>query len=663
VTTGFDTYDRVDSNTSANPPTSGANYGTIVGTWGIASNELKRVTSGAAIDVLLETVGADGYIEGIVGSNPEDGMGWAFRYVDASNNFVLQRNSSFGTWNIYRNVAGGGYTFVDNLGTVNTSTGAVIRIAFFGSRLRFYVDGALVKTVTDTNFQTTGTKAGPMCTSTVTAGARWNGLTWANANPVPFAGKAPESDSAKATMVARRRPVAGKSPSSSSSKATRIVRAVRVGGKAPSSSSAKATQLKIPHVHLAGKAATADKAKALRIVERKSFRAKVSSSSSAKATPTIVSPPYRNPVDRALDQILAGARLLRRVDIYNPDGTLYAYDVPFTSYDVTVDAGRAERRSLDCLLDNSTGVLDFRPGAFWFDKVVRVFRGVELDRDDTYVPQVGEFFIDIIERSNFPRTTLHVTGRDAAKVLAEDCFGLPQLFTTGMAPEDVIRQIATGGGLTKFSLAATGQTLGADVTFDSGTSRWDACQKTADAFALELYVDPGGYLVERPFLDPAVAPLAFTFKTGAPDGNLADFTPSASGASLYNHVLVTGKDSAGNAIIGEAENHDPTSPTSIENLGRRSTWKPEADPLLTTVDQCNARAAQLLAHAALVDYTVNADALVIPWLDAGEIVGFLDPDADEGEPTRYRLASFPISSNPGTSAIVLQRVTMLGGAS
>lgn len=75
------------------------------------------------------------------------------------------------------------------------------------------------------------------------------------------------------------------------------------------------------------------------------------------------------------------SRVTRRAEIYEADGeTIFAdsRDVPrIIDGSVTVDMSQDERRTLDITFDNSDGVLRHDPSGFWYDKIIKVFRGTE----------------------------------------------------------------------------------------------------------------------------------------------------------------------------------------------------------------------------------------------------------------------------------------------
>lgn len=90
--------------------------------------------------------------------------------------------------------------------------------------------------------------------------------------------------------------------------------------------------------------------------------------------------------------VLAGihsgtARIKRRLEIYEADGeTLWmpSSEVPrMVDGSVSVDYGRDERRAFDVTLNNSDGILNHDPDGFWYDKVLKVYRGLEFRNTKT----------------------------------------------------------------------------------------------------------------------------------------------------------------------------------------------------------------------------------------------------------------------------------------
>jgi hypothetical protein len=80
-------------------------------------------------------------------------------------------------------------------------------------------------------------------------------------------------------------------------------------------------------------------------------------------------------------------RVIRRLEIYEADGaTLWmpSEKTPrLVSGDVTVDYDRDERRAVDCVLDNQDGILKHDPNGFWYDKILKMYRGFEYDNPES----------------------------------------------------------------------------------------------------------------------------------------------------------------------------------------------------------------------------------------------------------------------------------------
>lgn len=347
--------------------------------------------------------------------------------------------------------------------------------------------------------------------------------------------------------------------------------------------------------------------------------------------------------------------VVSRIDIYNQDGTLYFYDAPFISGTVTIDYGRAERRALEVELLSEGDEFRSDPTGFWYDKIVRVYRGVKDSSGSTQMYQLGEFYIDRIAEKNFPTTVISVSCRDATKLLMSAKFAAATAFASGQILENIVRAVVVNG-LTSttfknvdpdayLSLPTTNTAISTQVLWEAGESRWDAVKALAGAYGFEVFMSSTGVFTMRPFVDPTTAPVQFTFQTGSEEGNLVSFERSTNDSRIFNHVIVNGGNNSTLPINGEAENVEPSSATSISRLGRR-TYVYESK-LVTTTAQANELAATLLRIMALESYELELNALVAPWLDVGVAIEFLDPNPIAGAPSRFLLTSLTIPLSPG----------------
>ena len=281
----------------------------------------------------------------------------------------------------------------------------------------------------------------------------------------------------------------------------------------------------------------------------------------------------------------------------------------------------------------------------------------------TYEVQVGEFMIDQIDEESFPRT-IKVTGRDYTKKLLRSKFSNSLSFNAGLDLDYVVNALAANGGILKFVPGATGITVDADLTFARGDERWKAISDLCTAAGVEVFFNPQGYLVTRPFLDPVTSPASVSLAVGEPDGNLVSYSKSSNDSRIYNRVVVTGEDSEtlGEGVFFQAvaENNEPTSPTRIERLGSIDYFYTSA--FFTSTEQCQRTADNFLSVMALEEFNLDFSSLVFPWLEAGEIAEFSDPTKADF-PERFLLTNFSIPLGLSAMSGTAKRVSIVGSPS
>lgn len=353
----------------------------------------------------------------------------------------------------------------------------------------------------------------------------------------------------------------------------------------------------------------------------------------------------------------AAGNVYRRVDIHNADGSLWQANAPVLGGDVTVDYSRAERRTLDLQLDNNDGNFTSDPDGFWYDKILKVYRGVRDDAGLVQSYQLGEFYIDRIDEDHFPHV-VSITARDSAKRMILAKFPQATAFAAGVPVNTVITALAVASGVTRFNFANVGVNLTTQFMWEAGTARWEAASALAEAHGQELFFDRTGTLTLRPFVDPTTAPVQYVFDTGY-KGNLATYSKSTNDTRIFNHILVKGGNTNEVPVTGVAENNEPSSPTRIARIGRR-TYVYESK-LISTNTQAQDLATALLRIMALESYELSLDALVAPWLDVGLAIGFEDPNPSPYAPTSYLLTGLTIPLEVGgLMSAEAKRVTLVG---
>lgn len=368
------------------------------------------------------------------------------------------------------------------------------------------------------------------------------------------------------------------------------------------------------------------------------------------------------PYVEAFNAIIAPTtRITRRADIYESDGvTPWMLDAPLLTGSVSIDQTRAERRILDITFENIDGLLNHNPEGFWYDKIIKPYRGVRT-ADGIFEIPLGEFLIDSISSPRFPHTTT-AKCRDYVKKLSgtnSSKFSSATTFTVGMGVDEVIKAVALNGGITKFRIPNTSWLLTRDFTFEANTERWRAIDEILKAYGYECFFDSEGFLVMQEFQDPVYSPVNFTFHGGSL-GTLIDYDKSSNDSRLFNHVVVTGGASDILPIQAEARNDHPLSPTRIERIGDRIY--PYKSEFITSYEQARDVALKFLKIFALEEFEISFETLVIPWLDAGNIIGFEDPNPETGVPERFLLSNLTIPLSLESMKATGKRLAIVGEA-
>lgn len=289
-------------------------------------------------------------------------------------------------------------------------------------------------------------------------------------------------------------------------------------------------------------------------------------------------------------------------------------------------------------------------------------RGATVSVPLSWECQLGDFVIDDIGTKHFPHT-VDITCRDLMKNLMTSKYRYATMYPGKIALEQLVRIIATQGGITKMILPITGVTIRKEFYWDRGVSRAEALHQLAVDYNYDIYFDSEGFLVMKETADPSLTPNIFTFATGT-GGSIATFDKKTRDTRIYNVIVVTGESTETIPVSAIAENREPTSPTRIAVPGQPGGLSERVyqytSGFITTVEQAQNVANKFLAIHALEEFEVNLGTLVLPWLEAGSIVDFIDPSPNPGDPQRYLLRSFTIPLSPGPMSLSAKRVTIVG---
>lgn len=310
------------------------------------------------------------------------------------------------------------------------------------------------------------------------------------------------------------------------------------------------------------------------------------------------------PSAEVIQRIQAGAvEIYARADIYEADTTTpWMLDAPLLDGSVSVDFARDERRQCSLVFANPTGALKSRPGGFWYDKVIKVFRGIrghinylqddgtlpiydddlETIEDETILledweTQIGEFYIDDIDMTRFPGA-VSVSGRDGTKKLLQAKFATSTEFASGVSIESIVQAVAFAGGIpiAKMNLPLTGVNTDRKHLYDRTTERWAAIKEVCEVNGYQVYFDYEGLLTLEPFADPAdpgESPSVWTFEIGGRNvrnGDFEDLNP-VNGEPEWWYEVTTGSPTFAVTNDGQARSGDYaariTTPTGADGGG------------------------------------------------------------------------------------------------
>lgn len=373
------------------------------------------------------------------------------------------------------------------------------------------------------------------------------------------------------------------------------------------------------------------------------------------------------PSDAALARFLSGTvKISRRVEIYEADRTTLWMPSPsigLVDGTISVDAARNERRTLDLTIVPLDPTIQIGVRSLWYDKIIRPWWGFWFgptdDEDNLYEVPLGDFMIDSQVNDNFP-SSIKITGRDQTKKLLTSTFTRPTTFNAGTALDVLVIAEAGNAGIVDVILpweAGTAPGLPLAYTAEADSSRYDLLEKILTSMGYEIFLNANGYLVVRPFQDPTTLGPVFTFSADPTSGTLAHVQRRTDDSELYNHVVVRGSSDNNATAYAEVEVVDDLSPVHKDQIGDRVYSYPSS--VVTDSGAALTLAQQFLSVKALESYEINMDAIVIPWLEAGEVVGYIDPDPAFAGPTNYFLSNFTIPMKLGTQSAVAKRVVIV----
>lgn len=327
---------------------------------------------------------------------------------------------------------------------------------------------------------------------------------------------------------------------------------------------------------------------------------------------------------------------------------------------VTMSRLRTVRRTCQLALANPDGVWTPTDAGslFYWDRLIRLRRGVRLSASQSELVSLGVFIIDSPEvEVAAAGALLTIAGADQMDRLLRSRFTTPTTYSAGATLGSVISDLATDAGANsnQLSLDDGGKTLAANRTFEVGEERIKAVTDLCRAYALELYADADGILTLRPITDPNLAPVAWTFTAGE-EATMLGVTKRWTKDRLYNHTLVTGERTGAAPVYAEASDDNPSSPTYINGpFGDRLYTYTSA--MITTVGQAQAVADHLLYEHALIEEEIRLPHVANPALEIGDAIEIVEPVS--GTSDRYIIDELVVPLGAGEAQLVVRKLRSL----
>jgi hypothetical protein len=313
-----------------------------------------------------------------------------------------------------------------------------------------------------------------------------------------------------------------------------------------------------------------------------------------------------------------------RATAYGSFGTL---EFPISGGGMTCDSKSQVRRTAATSTNLSNWPRDPRAVLAPLGTEVQVDYGIRLPGGVIeWVPQIRGLLTEATRQRPIPTNgSFPLKLVDRAARVAEDRLTAPAQTVAGALTTVEIRRLiqeTLGAGVT-----VTDRTGSVQVSpiLDIERERWaDGVEKLADSIAAECFFDPQGNGVIR--AQPQITDTHVWTVSSGPDGIMLSKEDTLTRELVYNGVVVMGERADGTApVTATVWDTDPTSPTYyLGPFGRKPRFY--ANPQLTTVPQCQAAGAALLARVKGLNAKVKLTAVVNPALEAGDVVRARDVD-------------------------------------
>lgn len=319
---------------------------------------------------------------------------------------------------------------------------------------------------------------------------------------------------------------------------------------------------------------------------------------------------------------------------------------------INVSKEREIRRTFSMTLLNDNNDFTWEVGGkIWLDKRIKLWIGLKVNGEIEYIPQGIFVLTDMSATSSSTGERIaSLSGLDKWSLLSGDPVGKFTYHTTietGTKITDAIKLIAQDGGIDKFIFDDCDITVPYSLTYELGDSRGKAIKELADLAVYSIFFDVNGFLRFRPQIDLDTMPSVWTY-------DKSDYTLYAKSekildhAELYNKIVVIGGSSQTATVSAIAQDDNPNSPTSVQNIGERIYFHQNGspDPLITTSILAKARADYELKNRLRIAERQPLEILPNYCHESEDVVTLIDDWHNTND--KYELISFNIPLKPSS---------------
>lgn len=327
---------------------------------------------------------------------------------------------------------------------------------------------------------------------------------------------------------------------------------------------------------------------------------------------------------------------------------------------VDVDTTRLTRRTFTATVLNPDGV--WSPGADWggtfyVNRLIRLWRGIDYGSGVELLP-IGTFLIDsadvIVERS---MSMVQLGGSDLWKKFGKSAFPKNRSWAAGVNINTVIRDIAGASGVTRLNLdplasrASGEQQLSKKFSVEQKDNRGEVLDRLAKSYGLDIYFDPLGRLTTNDFSSRADNAVVYYYGPSR-NNNLISVRAAFTDDNLYNAVLVIGTGDKSNVVTYRVRDTDPTSVTSVNDIGER-VFIYETDDISSEA-VARKSAESLFYKKCLVNEDITLDTICNPAFEGNDVIHVREKEFSKLD-SAFRIKAFTVPMSTSKQSLRLLR--------